>query len=372
MRPNSAPKQTLLKSATLLSAIAALLVVACSGDEEHDPAASATSTTPPSMPSEIAHEGPPEAEVDTAAEPETPSEPGPAPVVFGDLRRIESHSETDTPMTLFAEISVVPQPATAPIGMVEAHATPWEVRLVANVDAAYRTVSVVSNENVFEARVTRGRHLHVLHPDEPGGSTGTNWTFLGLELDGCPEGGVGVAGAPVRVRSLSRDEMSRSADAELVALVRVWDDGLGWGGPVNTGDFRMQGGRGFRVVTGAAAWVIRRGEVLHERFHGWPVTLIEAGGESIFVMGSKTESWVSSIDDFGPNHRLCTVADSSGTPLNVRSAPRGDAPIIGNMPNGAHLRTTEGPGSWLRVLGRAESWVHGSGVDCAPPEEAFP
>ena len=275
-------------------------------------------------------------------------------------------------MTLFAEIAVVPQPTSAPIGTVEAHATPWEVRLVANIDAAYETVSVVSHANVCEARVTRARHLHVLHPDEPGGSTGTNWTFLALDLAGCPDGGVGVAGAPVRVRSLSRDEISRPADAELVALVRAWDDALGWGAPVDAGDFRMQTGRGFRVVTGAAAWVVRRGEVLHERFHGWPSSLIEAGGESIFIMESETESWVSSIDDFGPNHRLCTVADGSGTPLNVRSAPRGDSPIIGTMPNGAHLRTTQGPGSWLRVLGRARSWVHGSGVDCEAPEEASP
>lgn len=362
------------KQARFLVAVAFALV-ACSGDEERVPATTVTTraAVPAEVPAVVAPEHPapePEAAVEPAESetPETPSEPEPAPVVFGDLRRIESRGEADPPMTLFAEIAVVPQPSSAPIGMVEAHATPWVVRLVANVDSAYENVSVVGGEEVCEARVTRARHLHVLHPDEPGGTEGTHWTFLALELDGCPEGGVGVAGAPVRVRSLSRDEMSRPADAELVALVRAWDDALGWGAPIDAADFRMHSGRGFRVVTGAAAWVVRRGEVLHERFHGWPSTLIQAGGESIFVMQAPSESWVSSIDDFGPNHRLCTVADSSGTPLNIRSAPRGDAPILGTMPNGARLRTTDGPGAWLRVLGRAESWVHGSGVECEAPE----
>lgn len=62
----------------------------------------------------------------------------------------------------------------------------------------------------------------------------------------------------------------------------------------------------------------------------------------------------------------CTVADPTGTPLNVRLSPRGDT--IGTLANGENvqlreLRTFEGK-SWAHVAGPADGWVFRNYLDC--------
>jgi uncharacterized protein YraI len=64
----------------------------------------------------------------------------------------------------------------------------------------------------------------------------------------------------------------------------------------------------------------------------------------------------------------CTVADPTGTPLNVRDAPNGA--IIGTLPNGFLVEPLEerrlGAKKWIRVAveGTPRGWVFGAYVIC--------
>lgn len=62
----------------------------------------------------------------------------------------------------------------------------------------------------------------------------------------------------------------------------------------------------------------------------------------------------------------CSVADPTGTPLNVRSSPHGG--IVGTAENGSivqlqELRTYKGQ-SWARVTGAVDGWVFRSYLNC--------
>lgn len=64
----------------------------------------------------------------------------------------------------------------------------------------------------------------------------------------------------------------------------------------------------------------------------------------------------------------CSVADPTGTPLNVRDAPNGA--IIGTLPNGFLVDPLEerrlGAKKWIRVAvdGSPRGWVFGAYVFC--------
>ncbi|WP_075290761.1 SH3 domain-containing protein [Pararhizobium arenae] len=67
--------------------------------------------------------------------------------------------------------------------------------------------------------------------------------------------------------------------------------------------------------------------------------------------------------------RVCTVADPTGTPLNVRAQPNGG--ILSTIDNGSSVRVLEermvGQKLWLRIFadGREQGWVFGAYLDCA-------
>jgi hypothetical protein len=63
----------------------------------------------------------------------------------------------------------------------------------------------------------------------------------------------------------------------------------------------------------------------------------------------------------------CTVADPTGTPLNVRRSPNG--PIVGALSNGVPVSIRERRGDWVSVVpstGRS-GWVAQKYLDCAGP-----
>jgi hypothetical protein len=64
----------------------------------------------------------------------------------------------------------------------------------------------------------------------------------------------------------------------------------------------------------------------------------------------------------------CRVADPTGTPLNVRSAPRRGS-ILGALTNGTIVKVLEVRGDWVRIKpynspGKA-GWVYVEHLDCA-------
>lgn len=65
----------------------------------------------------------------------------------------------------------------------------------------------------------------------------------------------------------------------------------------------------------------------------------------------------------------CVVADPTGTPLNVRSAPQG--PVLSTLRNGTAVVVVDervlGGKRWAKVAadGEARGWVFASYLDCA-------
>ncbi|MFK8003742.1 MAG: SH3 domain-containing protein [Polyangiales bacterium] len=229
-------------------------------------------------------------------------------------------------------------------------------------------MSIIGGGEVCEGRVVRARELHALEAlHGQSGQTPRSWTFLGLEFSGCDGGNLGVAGTAVRAHDLRRQNMRTPATAELISLVRPYDDDL-WEAPIPSDEFRMLRfpHRGITVVAGSSAWVVRGGEVLDERFHGFPVVLVEAGSETFFEMSAPSESWAASLDDFLPPSASCVVADTSGTPLNVRDSP-GSRTVIDTLENDTPVRVVESRGAWRRLEDRGQAWVHQSGLRCRQP-----
>ena len=64
----------------------------------------------------------------------------------------------------------------------------------------------------------------------------------------------------------------------------------------------------------------------------------------------------------------CTVADPTGTPLNVRKRPSQHAPIIGALNNGIAVSTKMSRGDWVHIVphkARGKSgWVWRKFIDC--------
>jgi Bacterial SH3 domain len=64
----------------------------------------------------------------------------------------------------------------------------------------------------------------------------------------------------------------------------------------------------------------------------------------------------------------CRVADPSGTPLNVRSAPKSGGSILGALNNGTIIKALEVRSDWVRIRphngpGKA-GWVYAKYLDC--------
>lgn len=225
------------------------------------------------------------------------------PIVFGDMYMIfpDLNADAEPPATLFVRLEDQPKPNAEPVGVVEVHAGAWTIRELGEVPVQYESVSVIGDE-VCVAPVTRARHMHAElppHPDDP--SSGGQWTFLGLDVEGCIRGGMGVAGAPVHVHRLNREVLETVASNEFVALAKPLDDDLGWGDPLEASDFRVLELPAFDVtiVVGNAAWVVREGLVLHEH-HGIPSFAVEAGDRLFFQMTSPSEDWSAALETFRP------------------------------------------------------------------------
>ncbi len=240
---------------------------------------------------------------EAAPTPEPTQSVEPGPIVFGDMYMIfpDLNADTEPPATLFVRIEDQPKPDAEPIGVVEVHAGAWTIRELGEVPVQYETVSVIGQE-LCEAPVTRARQLHAelpSHPDDP--TSGGQWTFLALDVEGCIRGGMGVAGASVRLHSLDRESLDVVASADVVALAKPHDDDLGWGDPLEESDFRVLQLPAFNVtiVVGNAAWVVRDGAVLHEH-HGIPRLAVEAGDRLFFQMTSPSEDWAAALDTFRP------------------------------------------------------------------------
>ncbi len=234
-----------------------------------------------------------------------PAEPPIAPpvsdVVFGDLYGIFTDPEGDSLLTLFVAMEPEPMPESEPVGHVEVHAGHWTMRTIREVPTTYETVSVIDRNDVCQARVTRTRVLHA-HLETADPESESEWTFLGLELEGCRNGSMAVAGAPVRVHRCGRNELDTPATEALARLVQAEDDDLMWEDPLPLSAYRMIDFPGHRVtvVVGSGAWVVRDGVVLHERYHGIPRTVVEAGDRLLFQMSAPSEDWAAALEHFAP------------------------------------------------------------------------
>lgn len=335
---------------------------------------STTAQVPVVIPPQVAPElAPgPASEEDESGEVPTSDVPARARILFGDVYMIEGLGENaddvELPYTLLAKLPPQPQPASTVVGRIQVHHGQWNVRVIRELPSPFEHVSIIEGGEggeVCEARVVRARELHAQEAAHSGGDEPPqDWTFLGLEFSGCDGGSLGVAGTAVTTHDLRREHMQTPATAELIALVRPHDDGV-WEDPIPSADFRMLRlpRRGITVVAGSTAWLVRRGEVLEERFHGFPIVLVEAGPETFFEMSAPSENWAASLDDFLPPSASCLVADTSGTPLNVRDSP-GSRAVIDTLENDTRVRIVESRGAWRRLEGRGQAWVHESGLRC--------
>jgi Bacterial SH3 domain len=74
----------------------------------------------------------------------------------------------------------------------------------------------------------------------------------------------------------------------------------------------------------------------------------------------------------------CTVADPTGTPLNVRKRPSQHAPIIGALNNGTTVSTRMSRGDWVHIVPHEASgksgWAWREFIDCPPrpTEQSLP
>lgn len=74
----------------------------------------------------------------------------------------------------------------------------------------------------------------------------------------------------------------------------------------------------------------------------------------------------------------CTVADPTGTPLNVRKRPSQHAPIIGALNNGTTVSTGMSRGDWVHIVPHEapgkSGWVWHTFIDCPPrpTEQSLP
>ncbi|MFK8002328.1 MAG: SH3 domain-containing protein [Polyangiales bacterium] len=378
------PRRTLL--------VLLVLLMGCSGDEETSPATSSATNAPvEATSSEVASptpnaeapsrdEAPNEApnEAPAVNPTEAPAQNGAPLVHWGPitvvLERLESQGEDDVegPSMILSEIAAQPKPDTAPDWYMYQHAGHMELRVIREVPANFETARVSGEGVDCEAQVVRALELHAYHSPEFGHGGDVERAFFALELRGCPGGTVGVAGvSSIQRYSLRRQDLPAPAPQALVDLVAESDNLNGWDPPLDAAEFRVRRfpELGFDVVAGHTAWVVRDGVVLNDR-GGSADTLFSAGPLVLFAMSSTNDGWLASIDDFIPMPVTCTVSDATGTPLNVRAAPRRGAAIVDvRVPyeNGEDISVYETRGNWRRISQTndpEERWVHGSGVRC--------
>jgi len=278
---------------------------------------------------------------------------------------------------VLVEVEDAPRPAGPVIAYAETHHSHWEFRELGAVSPTHSSAVLVDSHGtgngLCEASVSRVRHLHATSVYEEGEDTETpevETTFLAFEIAGCLVGELAVLGVPLAemsVRSLDRRSLSERAPVELVDLVRE-QDYEAYGERVAAADFRMLElpRHGITVVSGALAWVIRDGRVLHERFGGAPRAIVEAGPRVFFSVDSPSEGWSSALDCFSPTHDAgsCEVVDESGTPANVRAAPSGRAAVVTTVTRGTTVAADDHIGSWYRLLTTPRGWAHESGLRC--------
>lgn len=168
------------------------------------------------------------------------------------------------------------------------------------------------------------------------------------------------------------------ANDELLELsrregVRHVDDDAYGRGPLPSDAFRMVEipAHGVTIVVGNLAWVVRDGVVLTAGAD--PIVVIEAGPLLLFLLQSASEEEVGSLAAFGPHHvpRECEVIDDSGSAMNVRAGPRGNATVITSVPAGTRVTANDMSGSWFHVATSPPGWAHQRGLRCDPLEVAL-
>lgn len=300
-----------------------------------------------------------------------PEVPAPPTALAGDVCWID-----DDTRAVFLPIDPLPQPDGAVIGQIELHHSHRVLRLIDEVPAPPTAVIVDIEAQLCEARVIRARRLHTLFigHDGPGAdgyeSPTDPRTYLALDIEGCERGTVGISGVPlaeVRVRSLRPEALREHATPALVEAVRHVDDGM-WGGEPHRGDsFRMLDlpAHGITIVVGTGAWVLRDGVVLSG---AEPVTLIEAGPLVLFELQTPSEGWLGSLADFAPSYvpGECEVTDASGTSMNVRAGPRGNATVVTTLAAGTRVTANDMSGSWFHLASSPPGWAHQRGLRCEP------
>lgn len=317
---------------------------------------------------------PPEAPTPTAPTPTPVAEAVPAaPLFYGEILGIDTDpsGEGETLYrVLVAERPPIPRPPGEPLGYALAHQGAWEIHAVSEEPSPYSMVGVVTAGAPCEARVIRARTLYASIDDyeEPDGLRETS--FYALEIEGC-EGGFGVAGRALRTTHLHRaapTPASAARIAQVAALDALFaDDPWRDTEEVRSLEFAEHD---LAIVFGNRTWVVVNGAVVVERYGGYPETVVQAGDQVLFVVYSPSVSWMSSLASFVPPRAngepssFCTVADSSGTPLNVHAEAGARTAVLGTLPNGARVDAHETLRGWRRVDGALDGWVYESALRC--------
>jgi hypothetical protein len=98
-------------------------------------------------------------------------------------------------------------------------------------------------------------------------------------------------------------------------------------------------------------------------------TIIAVGASLVLAASPAAARWVRV-----PDRTECTVADPTGTPLNVRSTPP-NGPILGALNNGAMVTVVESilarGQKWVRILPEIgkPGWVFRNYLDCDLPPD---
>jgi hypothetical protein len=305
----------------------------------------------------------------TPEAPATPEAPTPAPTVSGGEVQ---WFEEDTP-TLLVPIDPLPQPDVPVFGRYDLHHAWRLVRVIDEVPAPAHAIIVDTFlARTCEARITRARRVHtllVLEDDSFNGEAAPiePLTFLALDFEGCEGSGgfTGISLSDVHVRSLRLDALSEPATPELIEAVRHVDDDI-WGrDPMRSDAFRMLDlpAHGVTVVVGNAGWLLRDGLVL---LGGEPIAVVEAGPHISFHVQTVSEDWFAPLAAaYVPRYvpAECEVIDDSGSAMNLRAGPRGNATVVGTVPAGARVTANDMNGSWFHVAS-PPGWAHQRGLRC--------
>lgn len=347
------------------SVLLALLVVGC-GEASTPP-------TPPALAPVISTpEAPTPPIAPPSAPPIAPEAPPPVAVVGGDVHELSPERYNDGHFTLLVQVADAPRPEGRVVAYTELHHAYWAFRelevLASSPYASAVTVSHRDNQLTrCEAPIRRARRLHAALISDDDGAEGPQTTFLALELTGCPQADLAVAGVPladVSAQALSRTQLTEHAPLELVDLVLGRDTIYGEG--VAAADFRMLAlpAYNLQIVVGENAWLLREGRVLSLPEN--PTYIVQAGPRAFFWLESPSDSWSASLDLAQPAYDpgSCEVIDASGTPMNVRAAPSSRSAVVTTVTRGTTVAADDQTGSWYRLLTTPPGWAHASGLRC--------